>query len=516
LLISIDALRYDSVAFQRHRPHLDALGLMRPATPWLDRLVAGSFQFSHAAAHAPYTTVSHATILTGLLPPEHGVRTFMETSLSESVQSLAERFRDAGYGTMLMSDELRLFLPVGLDRGFDEVTDDLDAGLTWWRHETRPKFGLIHLYDVHAPYGFVKGRGDPARNDEWTRWVERHLGPELTEVVEVSRSTPDERVRLRRLKSAWQRLVRGTHGLELGLRWYLAGLAWFDAGRLRHLVERLDALGVFDDTILTVFGDHGEGHDPTYELKCAHACMMFDDVIRVPLSIRHPRAQAAAQLIGDPCGLADLAPTLLELAGLDAHIDGAGTLSGRSLVPLLRGRSLPERPVYGEYWRRRWDPERDSRVAVLRHRMLRSGGRKFSLIGRHVRAEPLESLDAEKFTQAMYHDVLGRHADAKGSARYRWWARLGPLARRQLLRRVARSAEARRVPKYGIAHLIDDPTERRIEAVTPGSRQWGEFARVLDLFDALDAEARPGGPLRATGAEAAAVEQRLQDLGYLD
>lgn len=517
LLVSVDALRYDCVSYQTRRPHLAALAQTVPPTPNLDRLFDRSTHFTSASAHAPYTTVSHASILTGLLPTEHGVRTFMETSLHADATSIAERLRDAGYATLLMSDELRLFRPVGLDRGFDAVTDDLERALHWWQSESRPRFALIHLYDVHAPYGYVKGGGDADRNERWTAWIEQHLGREFDDVVAAARSTGDERLRLRRLKSAWQNLVRRDNGLALGLQWYLAGLRWFDGGRLRELVDRLDNLGVLDESIVAVFGDHGEGHDPTYELKFAHACMMFDDVVRVPLGIRHPDWRVG-RTIEASCGLADLAPTLLDLVDVPPIGELGGPLSGRSLMRCLDGGSLPDRPVYGEYWRRRWDATRGDRVAVLRHRMFRWSERKFSLVGRHFDVDDLaEQSDAREFVRRLYGDILGRHPDAAGAARFSWGAKwLGNAGRRHLVRRVARSAEAQRIPKYAWYDLREDPTAQLAHAVAPGTPEWPDVERLLRTCDVLDHAARVGPALCAERDDLAAVEARLQELGYLD
>src|SRR2546421_8662250 len=89
LLITIDTLRAD---------HVGAYGGAAP-TPTLDDLAARGIRFTNAHAHVPATLPAHASILTGLLPPTHGIHINSSAGLDARVPTLAERLHGAGYRT---------------------------------------------------------------------------------------------------------------------------------------------------------------------------------------------------------------------------------------------------------------------------------------------------------------------------------------------------------------------------------------------------------------------------------
>jgi MacB-like periplasmic core domain/Sulfatase/FtsX-like permease family len=119
---------------------------------------------------APLTLPSHTSILTGALPPEHGVR-LNGVSLAGR-PTVAAAFKDAGYRTGAFVGAYVLDRRFGLGVGFDTYDDRVqrdptgaarleaerrgdavvDAALAWLaRQDTRPFFTWIHLYDPHAP-----------------------------------------------------------------------------------------------------------------------------------------------------------------------------------------------------------------------------------------------------------------------------------------------------------------------------------------------------------------------------
>jgi arylsulfatase A-like enzyme/Flp pilus assembly protein TadD len=164
LLITIDTLRADAVGFEGNR---------RGTTPTLDRLAARGRVYTRAHAHNVVTLPSHANLLTGLLPYQHGIRDNSGFRLPDGPPTLADALRAAGYATGAFVGAYPLDSRYGLDRGF-EVYDDrttrgadeeqfvlaerrgdevVDAALAWWRaRRGRPRFLWVHLYDPHAPY----------------------------------------------------------------------------------------------------------------------------------------------------------------------------------------------------------------------------------------------------------------------------------------------------------------------------------------------------------------------------
>ena len=142
-------------------------------TPVLDGLAATGTRWERAVAPAPLTLPSHATLLTGLDPPQHGVRSSGGEVLPPAVPTLADELASRGYATAAFVGSRVLDRRFGLDRGF-EVYDDVmlaervgeygypersadvvtDAALAWLEGQSddRPIFLWVHYYDPHAPY----------------------------------------------------------------------------------------------------------------------------------------------------------------------------------------------------------------------------------------------------------------------------------------------------------------------------------------------------------------------------
>ncbi len=164
LLITLDTLRADALGFAGNR---------RAATPVLDRLAAAGRVFDDAHAHNVVTLPSHANILTGLYPYQHGVRENSGFVLPDTVPTLATLLRQAGWATAAFVGAYPLDHGFGLARGFDEYDDRFPRGsrpdefamaerrgdqvvgpaLVWWNaHRGQRRFLWIHLYDPHSPY----------------------------------------------------------------------------------------------------------------------------------------------------------------------------------------------------------------------------------------------------------------------------------------------------------------------------------------------------------------------------
>src|SRR6266850_2397989 len=165
LLVTIDTWRADRLG----------IGI----SPNLDRLAANGVRFTAARTAAPLTLPSHTTILTGLLPPAHGVRENGIDVLSEARPTIARMLKNAGYRTAAFVGAYVLDRRFGLANGFDSYNDRIardpnaterleaerpasavvDASLAWLNQQDQrrtrdqgPFFLWIHLYDPHAPY----------------------------------------------------------------------------------------------------------------------------------------------------------------------------------------------------------------------------------------------------------------------------------------------------------------------------------------------------------------------------
>jgi arylsulfatase A-like enzyme len=283
MLITVDALRAD-----RLRPDL---------MPTLTDLASRGVRFERVYAHAPTTLPSHASVLTGLLPPSHGVRNDA-FQLDDTVVTLAELLQASGYRTGAFVGSSLLDVRYGLDQGFDEyddryessatghlglderhAADVLSAAASWIAGQREPWFSWIHLADPHAPYEA------PAR---------RRQGYD-GEVAYV-----DEAI-----------------------------------GRFLSALPR----GLIDRVVVIVTADHGESLGDHGERT--HGLFAYDATLRVPLVIAGPGI--APRVVAGLASHVDVMPTILALTGAASRAS-----DGRSLVPLLKGEQLPDRPVYFE------------------------------------------------------------------------------------------------------------------------------------------------------------------------
>jgi arylsulfatase A-like enzyme/Flp pilus assembly protein TadD len=164
VLVTIDTLRADALGFAGNRD---------VETPRLDRLAAGGLVFRDAHAHNVVTLPSHANILTGLYPFQHGIRDNSGFKLDPAIPTLATEMAAAGYATGAFVGAYPLDRRYGLGDGFAVYDDDYPLGaegatftiaerrgdavvaaaLAWWKTQAgRPRFLWVHLYDPHASY----------------------------------------------------------------------------------------------------------------------------------------------------------------------------------------------------------------------------------------------------------------------------------------------------------------------------------------------------------------------------
>jgi arylsulfatase A-like enzyme len=118
VLITVDTLRAD---------RLGCYGSRDVATPRLDRIAAEGALAEDATAHAPLTRPSHVSMLTGLLPLEHGIRDNVSPAVVGEVPLLAELFREQGFATGAFVSSVVLSSQSGLARGFDVYSDRFEG-----------------------------------------------------------------------------------------------------------------------------------------------------------------------------------------------------------------------------------------------------------------------------------------------------------------------------------------------------------------------------------------------------
>lgn len=340
ILISIDALRRD---------HLGLYGYERETSPRLDRLARECVVFDRAYATAPWTLISHMTMLTGLFPAEHGVLAD-GTQLSSKIPTLAQRLKERDYYTVAVYLPGWIHERFGYDRGFDsmrpyefarskssfqsvarEVIADLPTD--------RPFFLFLHIWDVHC--GNVKNPlstiyDPPAPYD--TMFV------------------ADARARLVGLEA--EAVFRGelpatSEQREAIDALYDGGIRYVD-DYLGEWIDEWRASGLLDDTVLVITSDHGEelGQREGVGGHGAH----YEEGLRVPLLVRYPDGRDAGRRRSELVSHVDLVPTMLDLLGLPAE----DWLPGHPLHGALpNGRILfvdrpPTRAIIAYPWKLAW------------------------------------------------------------------------------------------------------------------------------------------------------------------
>lgn len=340
ILIWADSLRRD---------HLEAYGYGRSTAPNVARLAREGTRFDDCIAQGSWTKVSTVSLLTSLYPSSHGVVDFSDR-LPAAARTLAEVYRDAGYATLSMSSILLTGRFTGLHQGFDEVHESLsfpDTGssktartyvdrlLPWLeRYREEPFFVFLHLYDPHdpyrpeTPYDNLWARADEARHEDQARRLARSIADPL-----LQRFGMPSRAELERAGLDPERFL----GVEQD--WYDGSIRGMDA-EIGRLLERLEELGLAEETLVVFTSDHGEeflDHGRTF-----HGQSVYGELIHVPLILWGARWVPRGAVVRETVELVDLMPTLLELSGLEAPPG----LQGQSLSPLLAAPGATARSLW--------------------------------------------------------------------------------------------------------------------------------------------------------------------------
>ncbi|MFN0196719.1 MAG: sulfatase-like hydrolase/transferase [Planctomycetaceae bacterium] len=301
LIITLDTTRSDRIGCYGYEP---------AQTPTIDELSTRGIVFEKAYASAPLTLPSHATLFTGLYPPEHGLHVNGQNSLGNDIPVLAEVLEKGGYETGAFVGAFVLDSKFGLNRGF-KVYDDhfshegdggdelhrnrpgsevVDSALLWLKHlKDRPFLCWVHFYDphfIHEPHEDLFGE-------------------------------------------------------QFADRPYDGEIAYVDR-QIKRIFEYLSSQSLDERTIVVIVGDHGEGLGDHGERT--HSNLVYDSTMHVPLIVSSPISAGKAGRVAEPVSLVDVFPTLLDCL----NISPPQTVSGRSLRPALEGQSIEPGICYGE------------------------------------------------------------------------------------------------------------------------------------------------------------------------
>lgn len=333
ILVTVDTLRAD---------HLGCYGYFRDTSPNIDALAKESVVFDQAYAVMATTLPSHASMLTGRYPLEHGILANLmhggkPFGWKEGMLSIAQVAKDSGYATAGFVSAAPLKSASGIATGFDTWTEPdgierqaeetMKDVLAWFETKPRePYFLWVHFYDPHwrhrapAPFDtmFHTEGPDPAL-EAWL--AERQVGD-----------------------AAKRSNARKTTQTRKAINDYCGEVRYTDS-QVGVLLERLRRDGDLDRSVLVLTADHGEGlnqHDWT-----AHG-LVWEEQLRVPLLMRFPpSAQQAPKRVDKLVSLVDLFPTVL------ARIEPLGARSQRDFLAQSTGTDVlspkfVERPLFAQ------------------------------------------------------------------------------------------------------------------------------------------------------------------------
>jgi arylsulfatase A-like enzyme/Flp pilus assembly protein TadD len=286
VLITLESTRADRMGFLDSKARL---------TPNLDGLARQSLIFEQAYSQAPLTVVSHATILSGTYPQTHHVTEF-GARLAPSLPWVADLLQAGGYRTAAFVGSIALDPKNGLAPGFDRGFASYDAGF-------QPGLGTSPAVD--RPAADVVARANAWLAHKSTQPI--FLWVQLNDPQAASTTSYD------------------------------ASVAAADtvAGRL---IAALRTNKLYDDALIVIASDHG--HALGAHGEETHGVFLYDETVHVPLLLKLPQNQSAGKQVTARARLVDVAPTILEIAGVPVP----SQMQGQSLLRIAKANA--DQPVY--------------------------------------------------------------------------------------------------------------------------------------------------------------------------
>jgi len=306
VLITVDTLRAD---------HVSSYGYPRETTPHIDALARRGVRFSKHSVQQSSTWPSLTSIMTSKYPHQHGV-VRNGGALAAGQRTLAELLRDEGFATAAFLTNMTTtphpgFEAISVFREGDRDEAATRASIEWLRSAVaQPFFLWVHLLGPHDPY------------DPGPIFFERFRTPYEGD-LSGSRET------LGRIRA--EKRVLNASELAYLISLYDGDVAEVDS-RVGRILDALRALDLESRTLVVFGSDHGELlYDRHYFFL--HSEAIHSGVLDVPLIVALPGVVPEGREIAQVVESIDIAPTLLDLLGLEAP----GWMRGRSLLPLVEG-----------------------------------------------------------------------------------------------------------------------------------------------------------------------------------
>ena len=385
LWICTDQQRYDTIG---------ALGNPDVSTPILDQLVRDGVAFERAYCQSPICTPSRASFLTGMYPSSIRVNRNGNPRFPDFPPLISKRLADHGY-------ECGLIGKLHLSSAFGRVEERTDDGYAYWQYShaprddwssghdyadwvrskgadlselnkdiagvpadlhqttwcaektiefitaqrTGPWFASVNIYDPHPPFNppqAYRDRFDP-RQVKSPLFRESDLAQqEKLSALDFQSSArhPDELDILSPVlpqppaPGLREQITAGARDARTLIAAYYAMIELID-DQVSRILAAVEDSGQRENTVVIFTSDHGESLGDHGLIQ--KGCRFYEGLVRVPLIWSWPGRFQAALRSNALVELTDIAPTLMEIAGLELP----KYLTGRSLLPILSG----ERPA---------------------------------------------------------------------------------------------------------------------------------------------------------------------------
>jgi arylsulfatase A-like enzyme len=370
LLITIDALRAD---------HLGCLGYSKTISPYIDQLASEGILFTQAIANGPRSPASFPSMLASIYQS-----TSTEQGLPQQASPLAEILQEQGYATAgFCAGNVYISRYYGYQRGFDLFQDfiTIESRADW---ETGGKGKLSSLKGLVRRLLENTGRYDPAfflfssalqgkknvadmtksegaypfeagdklneraiawlshsRNEPFFLWI-HYMDVHFPYLPRIPRYRLSDYTRFA-LSLVCLVFKLYSYPRRVLVDLYVDRIRGLDK-TIAHLLEWLKDQGLYRDTLIVLTADHGEEFQD--HGGWVHAPKLYDELLRVPLIIRGPGLTQGV-VVGRQIGLIDLAPTILDLLGIEGKV---ASFQGTSFLPWLRGNQdkTPSRYVFSK------------------------------------------------------------------------------------------------------------------------------------------------------------------------
>lgn len=314
VLISLDTLRAD---------HLGCYGYDRPTSPNIDAFAEEAVLFENAFASSSWTLSSHASLFTGTAPSTHGV-TFQKTDgprphLDRGFRTLAEIARENEYRTAAFTEGGYVHPDYGFGQGFEQYSATFSSfnksntlrtfrAAADWMHGMgdQPFFMFLHTYQIHTPYSPPAEYLERFPTEPGSRFPERF---DIFPRPQAENLTPEDKRQIVTL--------------------YDAEIAFTDEV-VRAFLNTLKVSGLWEDTLVILFSDHGEEFWEHGDMT--HGLTLHTEVIHVPLIVKLPGAEPRTGRVSDLVSLTDVYATVCDAMGWDYD----ASLDSRSFLDVLR------------------------------------------------------------------------------------------------------------------------------------------------------------------------------------